>query len=1127
MSGCNEKSSILMRGGTKQSERFTKALDPAYFQLMDLDIADWILFAYNFAQHIHFFDKSNVTPEGNWQDFFNIFGLEDTTIPSRNSRKYAKLKKQIEAVLEDFKTKGALTPHLTLFISFLELLEFSKGRFNKLTQRHLDFYYNEILGVYKKEATPDQVHVVFELAKKAISELIPKGTSLNAKVDGNNVPRQYQLENDVVINQAKVAHLKTLIHNAEVQELKVSQYAKTFDGLEAPLPEDQPFWLPFAYPSTETGFSVLPNAEVGFAIASPMLALKEGNRIVTLKFSFEEEANLPFPSGEIIQKVCSVYASGKDKWLGDFGLDSVLLTSETVDGILGTSYDVLAFKFTVSKEEKAIVPLNSAVLLEKIETLFPVVQLKIDLGAQDGEVAIGYEVYNAFRQRKLTKIKVHVDVSEITSLYIENDNGVLKSNKPFFPFTPQPIKAANFYIQYEEAFAKQWSSIHLDFNWKDTPEDFVAWYKAYEERITTSRIIDANSQVTMMSSFGKVRAEELKGVAKKIFDKDAHSEEEFITVFGEGNVSTNPKAIVRSNNYFTIEIAVLDAKNWLTFEKEKSLFVLNTEDEAIDYKYALTAQRNSISGISNPTGPLRFRLNNSFLHDVFPRLYALALSSTSGTVEIPNPPYTPIAEDITLRYVAEEERIVSNQILGQDTSAINIENTKEVYDKEHIQLFHLTGFGIREEHNYLKIKARQSGIKTATETAAVNSFLVPKYCVGSELYIGLENTYPKDLVSLLIQVLEGTENTELDGFQEGEEIQWDVLCDNRWKSIQKQIVSNNTDNFLKSGIVKFPIPVEATNENTAFPSGYIWVRASMGKKYNVVCKAIDIHAQAAIATFENNGNELSHLERGLEANTIKKLITRVPKIKGVAQPYNSFGGYETESNDRFYRRISERIRHKKRAVTLWDYEHLILQEFPQVFKVKCLNHTAITKVNTVVEPKYTSAGNVTLVVIPDTVNKNVFDRFEPRLSKATLNEIKQFTNMLNSHHVNAEIINPTYEQVTVQLEVSFYDGLDANFYRNQLNDDIICLLSPWAYDNTQEVIFGIELHKSVLVDYVEKLDYVDYIQHVYLKKGTIDQGNLARPETPISILVSSKKHIINPLLTTCTQTKTTPNLVCQ
>ena len=235
-------------------------------------------------------------------------------------------------------------------------------------------------------------------------------------------------------------------------------------------------------------------------------------------------------------------------------------------------------------------------------------------------------------------------------------------------------------------------------------------------------------------------------------------------------------------------------------------------------------------------------------------------------------------------------------------------------------------------------------------------------------------------------------------------------------------------NFLSSGIVKFGIPRQATQDNTRLPEGYIWIRAKMHRAYNAICKAIDIHTQAVLATFEDHNNELAHLDKGLAAETIKKLITRIPQVKGVNQPYTSFNGIPEESDTRFYRRISERLRHKNRAITLWDYEHLILQEFPEVFKVKCLNHTYIQDENDTTKDNYIAAGHVTLVVIPDSVNKNVFDIYQPRVSKGLIHKIKAFINQHNTSQVTVDVINPRYEEVAVTLEVEFLEGYDERFY---------------------------------------------------------------------------------------------------
>jgi hypothetical protein len=58
-------------------------------------------------------------------------------------------------------------------------------------------------------------------------------------------------------------------------------------------------------------------------------------------------------------------------------------------------------------------------------------------------------------------------------------------------------------------------------------------------------------------------------------------------------------------------------------------------------------------------------------------------------------------------------------------------------------------------------------------------------------------------------------------------------------------------------------------------------------------------------------------------------------------------------------------------------------------------------------------------------------------------------------HVNAQVINPVYEEVKVDLKVKFHKGFDENYYQKVLNTDITKLLSPWAFEITSSIEFGI------------------------------------------------------------------------
>jgi hypothetical protein len=368
------------------------------------------------------------------------------------------------------------------------------------------------------------------------------------------------------------------------------------------------------------------------------------------------------------------------------------------------------------------------------------------------------------------------------------------------------------------------------------------------------------------------------------------------------------------------------------------------------------------------------------------------MKNASSTVAIPNEPYTPYIETITLSYTAKSETKLGAGL----------------YKENPVQLWHEHPFGQTEEHKYLK---NQLSFLTDSQKPIR---LIPTYCKGGELYIGLENAKNRQNVSLLIQVLEGSENPEAESFVGKQKIECWILCRNEWKLLETtDIIGNETDNFLKSGIFKFTIPTEATSDNTLLPQKYFWLKAKLHKNFDAVCKVLGIHAQAVKAEFSDDGNDLSHLVNGLEADTISKLVKRIPGIKGVSQPYSSFDGLSQESDAAYYRRISERLRHKNRAITIWDYEHLVLQNFPDIHKVKCLSHTSSVVSGTTRKTSYLAPGNVVLVVIPDIINKNVFDIYKPRVSKAKLNEVKNLIQKLTSQFVNLNVINPEYEEVKV------------------------------------------------------------------------------------------------------------------
>lgn len=1064
-SNCNDIMSILLREGTDQMMRNQTYLDPNTIQLQDFGIEEWMKFAYHFAQDVNFFSTLDAeAPDGNWQDFFK----DDT---------------ELKKLLSTYKSENNLTAHLTLFICFIKLIDFSKNRFNELTKRHLDFYYSEILKISKLPETNDKVHVLFELAQNIDQTTLPLGTELDGGKDQLGKKRIYSLTEDFYPNKAKTVAFKSVYNDPNGQigglnyPIKCAPVANSFDGITAnEFPKDDQSWYAFGYKNSSNGAPELPNAKLGFAVGSSLLNLSEGTRNVVAQIQFQSITD-NFTSAQL--KSCiDVYYTSEEGWTGPLSL------SETTVTILGTTDDnasdnnynthfssqKLTLVVSLDSGNKPTSPYNPLVHGYNYSSEHPIFKFIVRTDTIDG-----YSVYKNWT-KEISKVALKIAVSDLRNVRLESDTGTLNNAKPFYPFTTNPVKGSRFSVFNEEIFSKNWKNIQLKIRWKNTPDSFNDLYRAYDRSFEESVAKDWFAPIVLAQSYPI--ANTLKQNIYPPLDKRGYYSKYNSIVFG--------------NSYFKANAQLYNENKWQPLSSNITLFNILPPEIDQQTLFETNVQFSGSTSTDSESG-IALTLNQSFLHELYPRIYALALMDTDKGTLIPNQPYTPFADYVSINYTAETELVIN--VSDQD-----------VFENRSIQLYHEHPFGEAEEHLYLK---------KMFNPYASKAFLAPTYCKGGEFYIGIENAKILQQVSLLVQVKEGSENTLTESFEGDQKIVWDILCSNNWKPLENStfMLLNQTDNFLKSGLVKFSIPKEASSNNTLLPSGMFWIRAKMYKNFDAVCKLLSIDAQASIAEFDNRTNDLAHLENGIPADTIQKLVNRSALVKTVKQPYNSFGGKIAETDAEFYRRVSERLRHKNRTITLWDYEHIILQKFPEIFQVKCLNHTCAHS--------YLSPGNVRILVIPDTLEKNVFDRFQPRVSKALLNEIGNHINKLNSLHVNATVTNPMYEELKISLKVKFYDGLDIPIHIQKLNHDLSMYLSPWAFKDREEFTFGLTIYKTVLINYLEKLDYVDYLQDVQLIKDGVSTENSCSPSTPASIIVSAKKHDISTDIIECISTDST------
>ncbi|MGY3051888.1 hypothetical protein ACVWYG_000075 [Pedobacter sp. UYEF25] len=1043
---------ILKRDGQTQQQRKPALLDPAKVLVDERTKADYYSFVQQVAKQVKFYEVDPVAGKliknGTWESFFEM--------PIEEIQKMA--------------GQASLPAHLSLWNAFIELMDKPKTLMNNLSKRHLDFYYHEVLRLNNKPAKADQAHVFFELKKNTENTLLTAGAKLLAGKDDAKKEIIYQLQDAIIVNHSKVSQLKSIYANPNNgNAIFQAPIANSKDGLGAALDPANPKWSGF-------GNGNMPLAQVGFCLASAALKMKEGNRTITVYLSLRG-LRAAAKNALLTSNLFNISITGEKGWIGP------KLTSATITSADNLNYS-LKFSCTIGKDEPAVIGYDGPTHSGNFETVNPILQVLLNNEKSD----FGYR---DLLQAELIDAMIEVEVKGIQSLGLENDFGTLNPKKPFLPFGPLAEENSNFYVLNDETFSKRLKSFSLDVNWKNIPSGNL---KAYFTNYNNTNI--DNAYFTASASF-----------------KDGFSwnkSYQSIKLFNDSNAQLQTTWGFENPDYAVLFPVYIFAKVYAPFYVNPGQSVAQTESVKMSFLVPgfstvqqkaniLKAKRASTFELYQPKlqlilnlyreirkGQLQLTLNRSFLFKDYREKYTaeiLRYSLNGGLLKVPAEPFAPEIQSISLNYKAITAKINFNRTSLND------------YIDQEIEFFQYGAFGQAREHAYTR--SRQTFLTNGSIK------LLPQYTAEGELLIGLSDLKAQDTASILFQVVEGSANPEKSKIN----VEWAVLCDNYWKVLsQDDLVFDTTNGLLTSGIVKIIVPKEATTSNTLLPVDFLWVKASVKKDTDSVCNLIDVQANAAAVVFYDQGNDPSRLLKVLPANSISKLQLGLAQIKKITQPYASFGGAVAEEDASYYTRVSERLRHKERAIAIWDYERLILAHFSKIHKVKCINHAN--------RDSFYAPGNTLIVVVPDLTNQNATDLFKPKVDKNTLEEVKVLLSNHASAWVNFDVVNPTYEAVKIAVALKLKKGYEFNYYQNVMNLKLQEFLSPWINNGNSDLYFGGKITKSMVIKFLEDLEYVDYLISLSLFKcslNTMEFGpnvEVAEASNPASILVSYPTHSI-------------------
>lgn len=968
---------------------------------------------------------------------------------------------------------GTHPPHTALYITFLKLYRYAQEHLNEYTQRHLDFYYRQVLRQSVSDAKADQTYVCFNLAEHLPQFTIEAGLRVSSSAQPNSV---FETTQKIKLNQAKIGALRTLFVSKNqnigigssyqlVSNIYAAQDANSLDGKGKPFSANEAPSFP-TFGEEQLNIPVdkrqLYPADFGFAISDAVLALNEGHRQVIIQFKFEtstintlsrlikdisrnERISRENAFFKIFQNAFIIQVSGESGWLNVSSYNIQL--SETPEQYFGD----FVLSFELATAFPPLVPYNAEVLGAELDTTLPTIKFLLN----PESTVYGYSF---LREAEIEFLNIKVSVSGLKRLTLYNELGRLDADKPFQLFGPQPKLGSFLLIGNEEVFCKTLSSIRFNWEWFNLPAmGLDKYYEAYD---TYPGAEGFSARLSALSSH--------------VFEPQDVYQQAEVPLF-----------------------SLIDGQN--TSLSDYNSFVV--EDlEPYELKPQPHFKLPDVFNGQVATGFWRLELSSppdGFGHDRYPTLFAEVMADnargayrlagvipTGGSSQrpVPNPPFTPQVRRLSIDYTAESHLVM------RPTANV-------VRRQLHSKIFHLHPFG------------RSTVFK---DGRAAYPSLLPQYNDIGYLFIGLDNILPSNEVSLLFHFKDHY-NAAADTLLSRPPLRWSYLAEGeRWVDFMPEhIIADTTEGFSTSGMVRLSLPSDiALGSELLSDTTKRWICVSVKREADAFPPLAGVHTQAALVkrilvADEDEEEAIEFSVETLSPQQLDNLVTYQPEIDSVFQPLPSFGGRTQETETTFITRVSERLRHKGRGVQLWDIERLVLEQFPQIRQVKIITSQDYPE-------KVVPVGTIKIVVVPFVEQTIEGEYIEPKVSASILMAIRRYLEARMSPFVTIELMNPVYEKLKISCGVIFKDENYGGAYLETLNRDIRRLVSPWLFDSNQNLDLGGTLDKNTLLAQIERLPYVKFItrfsmvQVFHDDNGNVVDDTARNNNSPAPALQASK-----------------------
>lgn len=994
---------------------------------------------------------------------------------------------------------GDHKPQIALYMAFVELFRSAQRTLNAFSARYADFYYRRVLRETPAGPLADNVYLTFTLASEEGVDrtTVPRGTLFPAGQDPDGQEILYGADRALTVTSATIAKLYTI----HVQDVPPGSGAPG-RVLQAEIPlDDAAPWPAFGTNSDEP-------ADLGFALASPYLLLTGGEREVWITFDYEGAAvaerlaALARTTGlsetdiltTILEQAFALYGTTTGGWFEIRPYDISVPRDRrfTMHFQLPATAPAFTMYGDSEEEPKKTTPTRTSTTLAAW-----LLQKEVAL---TGSVRV--MPFSLLSAMMLTGFEIRTTVGGLGTITLENTDGAIDPTVPFAVFGGLPVVGSYVQVRSAELFAKRPESLALTVEWFSLPpndDGFEGWYRDYcigpsglkEEDLFINTVFKGEMDVVQPGWWGVTTTSppgpevDLFRTTNDCFDPTPLPDGTLCTFSrfdGLDVVPLKPPAYYTpadsalrlrltgpsyafGNSIYSINVlsSVLadlpdvaacqerclaacaplkDAARWIGACLARC--PIRTPDDQCLGPCLVDCIDRILDLVGSPAGLTPPEVRQQLLDTVscldaclaasppadlrqcagdcqaellaaydpiFNRMLNACLAPKKD-LKYPNDPWLPMAQSVRVDYTARSS-----------------EGT----------FYHLLPFG-------------------SYETAPLPATLLPQFSYQGALHLGFTGLVTPETLTMLVQL-----TSDEVPVAEPVPVTWEYLAGNRWTPLQPdQFLADTTNAMRNTGMLAMALPAYDTDAHTVMPRDLQWLRATVARHAATFPKTASIVPHVTTATWQAGTSSGASLGTPLPAGTISSSVQDLPFIESITQPIASFGGRPPEDERAFEIRLGERLRHKDRAILGWDYDRLVLERFPTIWKSATLPATL--------------PGRVTVMVVPGSQSVEVVDATAPRAPGYVLARIQCYLETLSSPFAEIAVVNPQYVRIRVIAAVEFNQDAAAGSNIDRLNDDLVQYLSPWFYDVERAEKQGRYATEDEISEFIQTRPYVESLQ---------------------------------------------------